>query len=96
VAASVLEFVPDAAATLAEARRVLRPGGRFVGVVPRELPWADALFGRVVGRRPEDDFGGRRAQVRAALDAAGARGGARPRWLPRFLAPYRLAVVATH
>jgi SAM-dependent methyltransferase len=34
VAAEVLEHLPDPAATIAEARRLLKPGGRFVASVP--------------------------------------------------------------
>lgn len=34
IASSVLEYVPDAAATLAEIARVLAPGGRLVATVP--------------------------------------------------------------
>jgi SAM-dependent methyltransferase len=93
VAVSTLEFVPDPVATLEEALRVCRPGGRVVCVVPRELPWADKVFQLVTGTNPEDDFAGRRATVQAALDGFSPGGGPRPRWLPGPLAPYRLAVL---
>jgi SAM-dependent methyltransferase len=93
VAVSTLEFVPDPDATLAEALRVTRPGGRVVCIVPRQLPWADKVFTLMTGTNPEDDFAGRRETVQAALESFSPDGGPRPRWLPRPLAPYRIAIL---
>jgi len=95
VIVSALEFVPDPTACVTECRRVLRPGGRLVCIIPRQLPWADAVFRTLTGHDPEADFGGARAKVQAAL--AGAAPDAvhltRPAWLPRALAPYELIVL---
>ncbi|MFI5366460.1 MAG: class I SAM-dependent methyltransferase [Candidatus Binatia bacterium] len=95
VIVSALEFVPDPAACLAECRRVLRPGGRFVCIIPRQLPWADAVFRTLTGHDPEADFGGARAKVQAALAEAAPDAARlpRPAWVPRALAPYELIVL---
>lgn len=67
VVVSALEFVPSPAACLAECRRVLRPGGRLICLIPRELQWADALFKTLTGRDPEEEFAGGRRRVREAV-----------------------------
>jgi len=94
VVISALEFMPDPAGCLREARRVLRPGGRFVCLRPRELKWADAVFHALTGSSPEAEFVGGRARVRLAIQtqAADARRLPRPAVIPRFLAPYELLV----
>jgi ubiquinone/menaquinone biosynthesis C-methylase UbiE len=95
VIVSVLEFVPDPAACIREALRVLRARGRLVLVTPRQLLWADTLYRVVSGVDPEADFQGGRAHVQAALDRdfPSAVRVSRPAWLPRFLAPYELVIV---
>jgi SAM-dependent methyltransferase len=94
VVVSALEFMPDPGGCLAEARRVLHPGGRFVCLRPRELKWADAIFRALTGSSPEDEFAGGRARVQQAIAtrAPDGRRLPRPRGVPRFLAPYELLV----
>lgn len=94
VVISALEFMPDPAACLREARRVLRPGGRFVCLRPRQLRWADAVFHALTGSPPEAEFVGGRARVQQAIrtQAPEARRLLRPVGIPRFLAPYELLV----
>ncbi|HEU4698532.1 MAG TPA: class I SAM-dependent methyltransferase [Gemmatimonadales bacterium] len=94
---SALEFVPDPAACLDEAVRVLAPGGRVVCIRPRVLPWADAIYGQLVGFDPEAEFQGGRQRVQAALARVRApqRRLARPAWLPPALAPYEVVVLET-
>jgi SAM-dependent methyltransferase len=54
VAGELLEHVRDPAGLVAEARRVLRPGGRFVASVPNAFRLKNRLR-FLVGRKPEDD-----------------------------------------
>lgn len=95
VLVSALEFIPEPALCLRECRRVVRPSGRVVCLIPRELAWADAIFRWLTGHDPEADFHGARHKVQAALataapDSVRLR---RPRWLPPGLAPYELVIV---
>jgi SAM-dependent methyltransferase len=54
VAGELLEHVRDPAAVVHEARRVLRPGGVFVGSVPNAFRLKNRLR-FLAGRKPEDD-----------------------------------------
>jgi SAM-dependent methyltransferase len=54
VAGEVLEHLREPALLVAEARRVLRPGGTLVGSVPNSFRLKNRLR-FVVGRAPEDD-----------------------------------------
>jgi SAM-dependent methyltransferase len=54
VAGELLEHVRDPAGLVGDARRVLRPGGTFVGSVPNGFRLKNRLR-VVVGRHPEDD-----------------------------------------
>ena len=54
VAGELLEHVRDPAALVAEARRVLRPAGTFVGSVPNGFRLKNRLR-FLAGRKPEDD-----------------------------------------
>jgi len=54
VAAELLEHVRDPAALMGEIRRVLRPGGTFVGSVPNGYRLKSRLL-FLAGRPPEDD-----------------------------------------
>jgi SAM-dependent methyltransferase len=54
VAGELLEHVRDAAALVSEARRVLRPGGTFVGSVPNGFRLKNRLR-FLAGRKPEND-----------------------------------------
>jgi SAM-dependent methyltransferase len=95
VIVSVLEFVPDPAACLNEALRVLRTGGRLILVTPRQLAWADALYRRLSGVDPEADFQGGRGRLQTALERQfpSAIRMRRPVWIPGMLAPYELIVI---
>lgn len=52
---SVLEHIPDLEATIVEASRVLKPGGRFVFTVPGPA-FHDNLAGSLLGRVPRQDY----------------------------------------
>jgi SAM-dependent methyltransferase len=54
VAGELLEHVRDPAEVVAEVRRVLRPGGTFVGSVPNAFRLQSRLL-FLAGRPPEDD-----------------------------------------
>ena len=54
VAGEFLEHVRDPETLVAEARRVLRPGGTFVGSVPNAFRFQSRLL-FLLGRPPEDD-----------------------------------------
>ena len=54
VAGELLEHVPDPAAVVAEARRLLRPGGTFVGSVPNAFRLKNRLR-FAAGLPPEND-----------------------------------------
>ncbi len=54
VAGELLEHLRDPAALVAEARRLLRPGGTFVGSVPNAFRLKSRLL-FFVGRHPEND-----------------------------------------
>lgn len=91
---SSLEFVADPAACLRECRRVLRPGGRFVCVRPRQSQWIDMGFRLLMRRDPESEFAGGRARVARAVEQtlAGAQHLLRPLGWTRWLAPYEVIV----
>lgn len=83
VAASVLEYVRDPAAVLAECARVLRPGGVLVCTVPnlahpvRWLEWPVSLAARTPLARPARGVPGRAGQYLVYLRTSRQRGPAR-------------------
>ncbi len=91
---SALEFVPDPAHCLRESRRVLRPNGRLVCLVPRQLRWADATFRFLTRRDPESEFKDARKRVMDAIAHVlpDASRQSRPAWLGA-LAPYEVVSV---
>jgi SAM-dependent methyltransferase len=91
LAVTVLEFVSDPAAALAELARVKRDGGRIViGALNRRSPWAwptgapyapgSGRHARFLGRRELRSLGTRhgRARLHGALHAPGVLGGLAP------------------
>ena len=91
---STLSFVADPAAALRDAKRVLRPGGRLVALVPRALPVADRMWEVLTGRSTSNDFGDRRRLVGRAITAElpVTRRQRRPHVVPPALAPYELVI----
>ena len=74
ICSHVLEHVPDDAAALREIRRILRPGGRALLLVPFALD----------GKGTDEDLDPRRSgRARPPLRPVGPRAALRPRRLPR-------------
>jgi SAM-dependent methyltransferase len=67
VAVSAFDFVPDMQRASKEVRRVLKPDGTLVTVLPADSPLIDAVFRLLTGNDPQRDFGDRRAAVLPAL-----------------------------
>jgi ubiquinone/menaquinone biosynthesis C-methylase UbiE len=67
VAVSVFDFVPDMERASRELRRVLKPDGALVTVLPADSPLIDAVFHLLTGKDPRRDFGDRRSAVLPAL-----------------------------
>lgn len=67
VCVSALEFIEDIDAAAHEIARVLKPGGRLVGVMPSKSPFLDFVLHALTGADPQADYGNRRERVVPAL-----------------------------
>jgi ubiquinone/menaquinone biosynthesis C-methylase UbiE len=56
VAVSVLEFVQDIEAALAEIRRILKPDGFFLTICPQQHRFSDAVVGLYSRKKPAEEF----------------------------------------
>jgi len=68
VAVSVLEFVQDLEAALAEIRRILRPDGLFLTICPQQHRFSDAVVGLYSRKKPAEEFLQSRVQVAPLLE----------------------------
>jgi ubiquinone/menaquinone biosynthesis C-methylase UbiE len=56
IAVSVLEFVPDLEAGLAEIRRILKPEGVFLTICPQQHRLSDAVVNLYSRKKPAEEF----------------------------------------
>lgn len=67
VSVSALEFIADIEGAARQAARVLKPGGRLIGVTPVKSRVLDAILHVSTGADPVKDYGDRRERVLPAL-----------------------------
>ncbi len=68
IAVSVLEFVRDLEAALAEIRRILKPDGLFLTICPQQHRFSDAVVGLYSRKKPAEEFVQSRVQVAPLLE----------------------------
>ncbi len=68
VAVSVLEFVRDLEAAVAEIRRILKPDGVFLTICPQQHRFSDAVVGLYSRKKPAEEFVQSRALVAPLLE----------------------------
>lgn len=68
VAVSVLEFVTDLSKSIAEIKRILKPGGIFVTICPMENKLLDTLLSIYSDKHPAEEFGTARSRVIQAIE----------------------------
>lgn len=67
VAVSTLEFIDDLPAACLELKRILKPSGALIAVVPGSSPILDAGLKLFTGKTAEQDYRGRRDKVMPTL-----------------------------
>jgi len=67
VAVSTLEFVEDADTACKEVKRVLKPGGIFIVIIPGGSPIVDLGLWVLTGKKANDVYGQRRESVMSTL-----------------------------
>jgi len=68
VAVSVLEFVDDLDAALAEIKRILKNNGFFITICPMNSKLLDAIVSLYTRKKPREEFGESRIYVGKALE----------------------------
>jgi ubiquinone/menaquinone biosynthesis C-methylase UbiE len=68
IAVSVLEFVNDLPAAIAEIRRILKPEGVFITICPMNSRLLDSILSLYSMKKPKEEFGESRRYVGKSLE----------------------------